>query len=102
MGQDLKYPNILLYDDAVLFNEKKHNLLITKEHILKEYNVFNEMELSQGINKTLSRRRTINQSDMHPDQWQSNSNQNTKKCSSGYAMKVSAHQHRSTLNGPTP
>ena len=35
MSQDLRQPNIKLLDGAVLINGKKHNLLITKEDMLK-------------------------------------------------------------------
>ena len=38
MYQDLRHSNILLLDGAVLISGKKHNLPITKEDILKEYN----------------------------------------------------------------
>ena len=38
IDQDLRHPNIRLLDGAVLINGKKHNMPITKEFILKEYN----------------------------------------------------------------
>ena len=38
MGQDLRHPNILLFDGVVHNKRKKNNLPITKEYILKEYN----------------------------------------------------------------
>ena len=38
MGQDVRYPNVQLLDSVVFIYGKKHNLHITKECILKEYN----------------------------------------------------------------
>ena len=49
MGNALKHPNIWLLAGALHINGKKHNLPITREYLLKDYNdVFSEMATLLG------------------------------------------------------
>ena len=102
-SQDKIHLNIQLLDGAVLINGKKHNLPVTKEYILKEYNdVFCGIGTLPGDEYHIKLKKNYEPVKYSPRPFPIKLKLAYKEELQQLYSGVSSHQYGSTLNGPAP